>query len=232
MFLCHPLISSANWICCLWLGPAYPVSLVVSELLGVQMSLWSCDSVILWSWDHGVSKLLWSCDLGCVRAPTCQASSGCHRSWWGARVLDLLCSVLCVFVWILKFCDPMCVCQSSCDPGCVRTPYGQASSGCYRSGYGARALAPVCTQVQTGRNVCLWMGADSCVPALQEVPDVVPSPEILVCQTPGYQGFFEFCWNRWGTRALDPFQMQVQTRRNCMFIFLWCQELNPWPPSC
>ena len=79
---CHLIISSATYPCYIWLEPVLPVILVVSELLRVQISLWSCDSVILWScdpeilgvsellgvklplrpWDPGVTKLLESCD--------------------------------------------------------------------------------------------------------------------------------------------------------------------------
>jgi hypothetical protein len=54
----------------IWLEPAFPVIWVVSELLRVQLSLLSCDSGILWSWDPG-----------CVRAPGSQAASGTLRSW-------------------------------------------------------------------------------------------------------------------------------------------------------
>jgi hypothetical protein len=64
----HLIISSATCPCYILLDPFLPVILVVSELLRVQLSLWPCDPVILWSWN-----------LGCVRAPGSQAASGILR---------------------------------------------------------------------------------------------------------------------------------------------------------
>jgi hypothetical protein len=54
----------------IWLEPILPIILLLSELLIVYLSLGSCDSVILWSWDPG-----------CVRVPGSQAASGTLRSW-------------------------------------------------------------------------------------------------------------------------------------------------------
>jgi hypothetical protein len=67
---CHLIISSATCPHHIWLEPVLPVILVVSELLRVQLSLWSYDSGILWSWDSR-----------CVRALGSQAASGTLRSW-------------------------------------------------------------------------------------------------------------------------------------------------------
>jgi hypothetical protein len=75
------IISSATWPRYISLEPVLPVILVVSELLRVQLSLWSCDSVILWSRDPGY-----------VRAPGSQATSGTLRSWCSQTpgILDML----------------------------------------------------------------------------------------------------------------------------------------------
>lgn len=73
---CHLIISSATCPWYIWLKPVLPVILDVSELLRVQLSLWSWDlcvsellevklPLISWDpgvWDPGVTKLLWSCD--------------------------------------------------------------------------------------------------------------------------------------------------------------------------
>jgi hypothetical protein len=42
------------------------------NFIRIQLSLWFCDSGILWSWDAGY-----------VRAPGSQAASGTLRSWFG-----------------------------------------------------------------------------------------------------------------------------------------------------
>jgi hypothetical protein len=63
-----------------------PPVILVSELLRVQLSLWSYDFEILGSWDPG-----------CVRAPQSQAASGTLRSWcdqapgilWSCDPVDL-----------------------------------------------------------------------------------------------------------------------------------------------
>jgi hypothetical protein len=103
---CHLVISSATCHRYIWLKPVLPVILVVSELLRVQLSLnpmilGSWDPKILGVsehlgiklplrlWDTSVTKLLWSCDpvilypvilwssdLGCVRAHGSGTSSG------------------------------------------------------------------------------------------------------------------------------------------------------------
>jgi hypothetical protein len=73
MFLCLPptiVISSVPCSWYIWLDPVLPVILVESELLRVQVFLWSCDSGNLWFWDSG-----------CVRVPGTQASSETLRSW-------------------------------------------------------------------------------------------------------------------------------------------------------
>jgi hypothetical protein len=80
------------------------LSFFVSELLRVQLSLWSwdpgcksswgpsclCDpEILMWtsSWDP---MILWSYDPPCVRVPGSQASSGCYGIWWGASAQGLL----------------------------------------------------------------------------------------------------------------------------------------------
>jgi hypothetical protein len=69
----HLIISSATCSHSIWLEPVLPVILVVSKLLRVQLSLWSCDpeslgvsellgiKLPLGLWDPGVTKLLESC---------------------------------------------------------------------------------------------------------------------------------------------------------------------------
>ena len=59
---CHLVISIATCPCYIWLEFVLPVILVMSELLRVQLSLWSCDS-------------------GCFRASGSQVTSGTLRSW-------------------------------------------------------------------------------------------------------------------------------------------------------
>ena len=63
----------------------YPVTLVESELLGIQLSLWSCVPVFLWSWDPE-----------CLRGQWSQAAYGCGWSRCRARIQCLLCAQ----VWI------------------------------------------------------------------------------------------------------------------------------------
>jgi hypothetical protein len=60
----HLVISSGTCTHCFWLEPAPPVILVVSELLRVQLSLWSCNPEILG-----------------VRSSGSQAASGILKSW-------------------------------------------------------------------------------------------------------------------------------------------------------
>ena len=55
-------------------------------------------------------------------------------------------------------CNP--VILSSCDPGYVRALGSQTFSGCYRGGWGARALG----LLQDGRNPCLWLARGLCFP--------------------------------------------------------------------
>ena len=59
---------------------------------------------------------------------------------------------------LLGFCNP--VILSSCDPGYVRALGSQTFSGCYRGGWGARALG----LLQDGRNPCLWLARGLCFP--------------------------------------------------------------------
>ena len=66
----HLVISSATCPGYIWLQPVLLVILVVSELLRVQLSLGSCDSGILGSWEPG-----------CSRAPRSQDVSGTLRFW-------------------------------------------------------------------------------------------------------------------------------------------------------
>ena len=64
-------ISSA---CCpqyIWLTPVFPIFLVDSELLRVQVSLWSSDSCFLWTWESGY-----------VRGFGSQASTENLRYWY------------------------------------------------------------------------------------------------------------------------------------------------------
>jgi hypothetical protein len=68
---CHQIFSSAPCPRYIWLEPVTSIIPVESEILRVQLSLWSCDSGILGSWDSG-----------CVRVLGSQASSETLRSWW------------------------------------------------------------------------------------------------------------------------------------------------------
>jgi hypothetical protein len=86
---CHMIISSAHCPQYTWLEPVLPVILVNLELLRLQLSLWSCDSGVLWTWDSV-----------CVRVLSCQASSETLRSWfdqvpwilgsWNPKFMSLL----------------------------------------------------------------------------------------------------------------------------------------------
>ena len=62
---CHLVIAGATCTHCLWPEPVPPDILVVSDLLRVQLSLWSCDPEILG-----------------VTAPESQAASGIQKSWF------------------------------------------------------------------------------------------------------------------------------------------------------
>jgi hypothetical protein len=96
---CHLIISSAYCLQYIWLDPVLPVILVDSGLLRVQLSLWSRDSGILWTWDSWCVRVLGSqassktlryrCDhlLGCWD-PGILRSWACYRTWkwyllWG-----------------------------------------------------------------------------------------------------------------------------------------------------
>jgi hypothetical protein len=97
---CQLIISRATCPCYIWLD-LDPGILVVSQLLGVYLSLWSSDSVILWSWDPGCVRalgsqaasgnlgflvwlsywnpgILWLCDLGHVRASSVWYGTSCR----------------------------------------------------------------------------------------------------------------------------------------------------------
>jgi hypothetical protein len=65
----HLIISSACCLQYIWLEPVLPVIPVDSWLFRVQISLWCCDSRILWTWDSG-----------CVRVLGINVSSGTLRS--------------------------------------------------------------------------------------------------------------------------------------------------------
>jgi hypothetical protein len=109
--LCYVIISSACWSQYIWLETVFSVILFDSDLLRVQLSLWSCESVILWTWDSG-----------CVRVLGSQASSETLRSWcdhapgimgfwdpgilvsWNPNILD---SSNCYLLWGLWGC-PLC----------------------------------------------------------------------------------------------------------------------------
>ena len=135
---CHMVISSATCPHCIWLEPVPPVILVVSELLRVQLSLWSCDHGILWFYDPGCFRAPGSrvssgycgtncrvCAQGLLRAPAQTGRNLCH---WPGRVPECL--------------DPACSTYSlkleqlwppplwSYDPGCVRVPGSRAPCGC------------------------------------------------------------------------------------------------------
>jgi hypothetical protein len=157
-YSCLPpsIISSATCPCYIWLDPVLPAILVLSELLRVPLSLCplipgSCDPEILGvseflgvrlplgSWEPGVTKLLWSCDYGCVSVPGIWASSWC----WGQAA---------EFVYKVNWCGPegtqatgwagsqlllvvleQMLCSThpwSYDPGCARVSHCGASSGC------------------------------------------------------------------------------------------------------
>jgi hypothetical protein len=74
--LVPPALAISDW--------SLHVILVVSELLRVQLCLWSCDSMILWSRDSG-----------CIRVLGCQAASGTWRNWWSCDPV-ILCVLECL----------------------------------------------------------------------------------------------------------------------------------------
>jgi hypothetical protein len=113
---CHLIISSATCSCYIWLEPVLSVILVVSELLSVQLSLWSCDlgscgpeilgvsellgvKLPLGPWDPGVTKLLWSCDPEHVREPGSGASSGCCGTGCEVSAQGLLRAPMILWSW-------------------------------------------------------------------------------------------------------------------------------------
>jgi hypothetical protein len=79
----HVIISSTTCPGYVWLEPVLPVVLVVSELLRVQLFLWSCDPKILGvsellevqlplgPWNPGVTKFLGSCHALILGALKC-----------------------------------------------------------------------------------------------------------------------------------------------------------------
>jgi hypothetical protein len=128
----HLVITSTTYPCCLLLQPAPPVILVVSELFGVQVSLWSCNSVILWFRDPVI-----------LRSWVCQSSWESSflwvlQGWVGSRALGLLKSqvqtgmnlcLLLVSLCFPGFCGgPRCTgcwercCGLNCDLECIRGP--------------------------------------------------------------------------------------------------------------
>jgi hypothetical protein len=98
---CHLIISRATCPHYIWLEPVLPVILVMSELLRVQLSLWSCDYGILRSWDPG-----------CVRAPGSQAASGNLRSWYDQapgilESLDLVVLGVCLLLSVVGLAEEL-----------------------------------------------------------------------------------------------------------------------------
>jgi hypothetical protein len=87
----------------------------------------------LWSC---VSGILWYWDAGYVRVLGSQPASKTLRSWCD-QVL-----------WIL----------GSYDPGCVRAPGSEASSGCYWTGCRVQFQGLLRALAQTGKNPCHWSG--------------------------------------------------------------------------
>ena len=91
----HLIISSATCPCYIWLESVLPVILVVRTPQSsiVSVILWSYDPEILdlsellgvklhlGHWDHGMTKLLWSCDPGFVRTPGSGVCSACCGEW-------------------------------------------------------------------------------------------------------------------------------------------------------
>jgi hypothetical protein len=73
----------------IWLEPVLPIIPVDSVPLRVQLSLWSCDSGLLWTWDSGGVRVLGS-----------QASSETQRYWcdqapvilgsWNPKILSVV----------------------------------------------------------------------------------------------------------------------------------------------
>jgi hypothetical protein len=93
-FCFYAYLLSSDYLKCplphyIWLEPVLPVFLVESKLFRVCISLWSCDSGILWSWDSE-----------CVRVPGSEYASETLRSWcdqasgilesWNPKILGML----------------------------------------------------------------------------------------------------------------------------------------------
>jgi hypothetical protein len=86
---CHLIISS---VCCLqyiWLEPDLPVIPIDSGLFGVQLSLWSCDSRILGTWDFGCVRVLGSQASSVTLRSSCDQAPGNLVSW-NPKIMSVL----------------------------------------------------------------------------------------------------------------------------------------------
>jgi hypothetical protein len=75
-----------------WLEPILPIIPVDTGLLSVQLSLWYCDSWILWTWDSGCVRVLGSQASSETLKSCCKQAPGtwdpeilrlwvCYRAW-------------------------------------------------------------------------------------------------------------------------------------------------------
>jgi hypothetical protein len=135
---CHLVISTATCPQYIWLEPVLPVILVMSELLRVQLFLWSCDSWILWSCD---SWILWFLDPVFVTAPGSQAPFGSLRSLYDQAPGNL---------W-------------SCDPGSVIVSESRVSSGCFGTGCISLPRSAQATDPDQ-KELWPWVRWGSCIP--------------------------------------------------------------------
>jgi hypothetical protein len=93
MFLCLP---PAIWLSLVLPALAisdwnlfFPMILLVSELLWVKLSLWSCDSEILWFWDPGILRS-WVCQSSWESSCLWDLEILVWRSSWDPVILAML----------------------------------------------------------------------------------------------------------------------------------------------
>jgi hypothetical protein len=78
---CHLIMSSSHCPKYIWLEPVLPVIPVDSELLRVQLFLWSCYSRILWTWDFRCVRVLGSLVSFETLRSWCDQATGIPENW-------------------------------------------------------------------------------------------------------------------------------------------------------
>ena len=147
----HLVISSATCPRCLWLEPVPPVIMVVSELLRVQLSLWSWDPEILDVSEMGFKLLLWSWNpviwgmlehlevklplgvVGLGAKPVPRSSQGTSILFLKGEITLQKNTILCLTSWFIFHVKAECGCDNlDCPFSRVRDTFGYVCEGVSR----------------------------------------------------------------------------------------------------